>query len=75
MTYHSVEEIYQAIDETRARLLARAQTLDAAQASFRPDETSWTVAEVVEHLSLIESGLCRLIGGLVAQAEDRKSVV
>jgi hypothetical protein len=69
MTYNNLEEIYQAVDETRARLVARVADLSPEQLSFRPDAAQWNTAEVLEHLHLIETGLTRVIAGLTAQAE------
>ncbi len=69
MTYTSLEEIYQAIDGTRARLVAKVANLSAEQAAFRPDAASWNTAQIVEHLHLIEVTLTRMLRGLTDQAE------
>lgn len=69
MTYNNLEEIYQDIDNTRARLIARVSDLNAEQAAFRPDDASWNTAQILEHLYLIEGAMARVIQGLTAQAE------
>ena len=68
-TYNSVAEIYEAIDETRARLFDTLEGVDDARAGFRDAPDRWSVAEVAEHLALIEGQLAKLFGGLVAKAE------
>ena len=69
MTYHSVAEIFDDIDATRARLLQTVEGLSADEQNFRPAPEKWSVAEVVEHLSIIESRVARLLGKLLEKAE------
>jgi hypothetical protein len=69
MAYESVGEILDSIDETRKRLLARAESLDAALCAKRPSPAAWSVAEIVEHLSISEDGMMKLIGMMLAKAE------
>ena len=59
-TYQNIGDIYDEIDAVRARLMARAESLTPEQAAFRPQPESWTPAELLEHLSLTESGICRM---------------
>ena len=70
MTYSSVEDIYRAIDEVRARLVARVESLDEEAQNFRPDEAAWTVAEIVEHLSVLEHKLSQLMTMMVGKVES-----
>jgi hypothetical protein len=42
------------MESTRANLLKAVEGVTAAQWSFKPDETSWSVANVLEHLILTE---------------------
>jgi uncharacterized damage-inducible protein DinB len=67
-TYQNLEEIYQEIDAIRDKLVARVADLTPEQAAFRPDTASWSVNDVMEHLSLAEGGICRIFEGLLAQA-------
>jgi hypothetical protein len=69
MTYNNLDEIYAAIDDTRARLVAKVSGLTPEQAAFRPEESSWNTAEIVEHLHLIELSLTRVISRLADKAE------
>ena len=70
MTYSSVEDIYRAIDEVRARLVARVESLDEEAQNFRPEESAWTVAEIVEHLSVLEHKLSQLMTMMVGKVES-----
>ena len=69
MTYTSVAQIYEEIDGTRERLYGRFEGLSDEQASAHPGEGAWSVAEIAEHLSLIEVGMLRLMKGLLSQVE------
>lgn len=70
MTYSSVADIYKAIDEVRARLVARVESLDEEAQNFRADEKGWTVAEIVEHLSVLEHKLSQLMTMMVGKVES-----
>ena len=69
MTYSSVSDIYRANEEVRARLVARVESLDEEAQNFRPDEAAWTVAEIVEHLSILEHKLSQLMTMMVGKVE------
>jgi hypothetical protein len=70
MAYKSVAEIFEAIDETRSRLYERVEGLPASQESFRPSTDAWTVAEIVEHLTIFEERMCRLFTMMVKKGES-----
>ncbi|MGH9944334.1 MAG: DinB family protein [Pyrinomonadaceae bacterium] len=70
MNYNTVADIYASIDETRGRFVARVETLSEAEQNFRPAEGHWSVAEIVEHLSLIEGGLTQLMGMMLNKIES-----
>jgi hypothetical protein len=68
MIYHSVAEIFDSIDETRARLKERLAGLNTAQENFRPGG-GWSIAEIVEHLAILEGRLLGLMTVMVSKAE------
>lgn len=70
MAYHSVTEILEAIDETRGRLYHRVEALSPAQEKFRPTPDAWSIAEIVEHLAIIEEQLSRLFVMMVKKASS-----
>jgi len=67
--YNSVAEIYEAIDDTRARLVGAVEHLTDEQLAFRPSPERWTVSELVEHLSITERRVARMLGALVGKLE------
>ena len=69
MTYTSVAQIYEAIDETREKFYSRVEGLSDDEAGARPSPDAWSIAEIVEHLALTERGLLRIMKGLLAQVE------
>ena len=70
MTYESVEDIYRANEEVRARLVERVGSLDEEAQNFRADEKCWTVAEIVEHLATLEHKLSQLAAMMVGKVES-----
>jgi uncharacterized damage-inducible protein DinB len=70
MIYHTVAEILAANEQSQARFVAAVSNLTEAQADFRPDENQWTIAEIVEHVSIIDSNFLRLTHKLLKEAES-----
>jgi uncharacterized damage-inducible protein DinB len=70
LIYQSISDIYDANETVRRQITARLETLSEAQQTFRPTEGCWSVAEIVEHLSIIEQNMVRLIGMLLNKAES-----
>lgn len=67
--YNSVAEIYEEITDTRARLVGAVEELTDEQLGFRPSPERWNVVEIVEHLSITERRLARMLAGLVGKLE------
>jgi hypothetical protein len=70
MAYRSVAEILEAIDESRARLQKRVEGLSPAQEKFRPSPDAWSIAEIIEHLSIIEGQMGKLFLMMLKKAES-----
>jgi hypothetical protein len=74
MTYDSVDDVFAANDAVRRRLVARVEGLDEVHANA--SEGGWTVAQIVEHLSIAEPRITGAIDGMLAPTEgdsdDRK---
>jgi hypothetical protein len=68
-TYNSVAEIYEDIDDTRARLVGTVEQLTDEEHGFRPSPEKWTVAEIVEHLSVVEKRVARMLGVMLSKLE------
>jgi uncharacterized damage-inducible protein DinB len=69
MIYHSIAEIYEANDGARARLFRSVENLSEAEQTFHPAPGKWSIAEVLEHVSLVESNVVRLLRMFLRKAE------
>jgi len=69
MIYHTIADIMATNEQAQARFIAAVSNLTEAQANFRPDENQWTIAEIVEHVSIVNDGFLRLTHKLLKEAE------
>jgi uncharacterized damage-inducible protein DinB len=70
MIFHSVSEIFVVMDKTRNRIYTCVENLNQEQEHFRASAESWSIAGIVEHLSIVEMKLVELTEGLIKQAES-----
>lgn len=70
MNYTSVPQIFEAIDETRAKLYRLVEGLSDEQARARPQPNAWTATEIIEHLALIEGRLLQMMTMMLTKAES-----
>jgi hypothetical protein len=75
MIFNSVAEVFDSLEQTRARMYDSVKALSEDQARFRPGPEGWSVAEIVEHLSIFESLMLKLISGLVEKGESSAPAV
>ena len=68
MTYDSVDDVFAANDAVRRRLVARVEGLDEGHANA--SEGGWTVAQIIEHLSIAEPRITDAIIGILAPTES-----
>ena len=64
-------QVLQLLDHTRDSLLGATVGLSAAQAHFKPSPDSWSVAEIVEHLAIVED---RVIGRVSQLLESSPAI-
>jgi hypothetical protein len=69
MIYHSLSEIFDSIDETRARLNARLSSVGREQEDARPAPDAWSVKEIAEHLAITNERLLKLFTVMLMKAE------
>lgn len=69
MIYNSVAEIYEANERARARLFECVENLGEGQEALRPTPEQWSIAEILEHVSLVESNVLRLLQAVLRKAE------
>jgi uncharacterized damage-inducible protein DinB len=70
MIYHTIADILAANERAQAQFMTAVSNLSEAQANFRPDENQWTIAEIVEHVSIVNDGFLRLTHKLLKEAES-----
>jgi hypothetical protein len=75
MNYKSIAEIYESNDVMREKLKALIGNLTEEQASIVSDGEKWSLAQLIEHIAIVETGMIGICSRLLskAQAEDKKS--
>jgi hypothetical protein len=69
MNYQTIDEIYEANDRIRASLKEALATLTEQQVAARPEDEKWSIAEIVEHVSMVGNSLYRICAKLLSKAE------
>ena len=70
MTFRNLEEIYSEKERVLDAMEKIVRPLSVSQHLFRPASGVWSVAEIVEHLSIVEPGMLRLVSSLTEKAES-----
>jgi hypothetical protein len=70
MVYHTVGEIFEAIDEVRCRTYQLVEGLSQEQACFRTQPDTWSVGDLAEHVCKSEEAIVKRIDKLLTQAES-----
>jgi hypothetical protein len=68
--YNSVADIFAENDRVRRALIARVESVSEERRGERASEDSWSVADIIEHLSLTERRVTRALDGMLPQAAD-----
>jgi uncharacterized damage-inducible protein DinB len=69
MIYHTIAEIMEANRQAEGRLIEAISNLNETQANFRPDPSRWTIAEIAEHIGIVNGGFLRLMRKFLGEAE------
>ena len=56
------------VEDKRAELLKKLEGVDRERMAQRPAEDKWSVAEILDHLTMVEGGIARLVAKRCAQA-------
>lgn len=70
MNYQTVADVYAANDKIRERLRETVGSLTVEQLNYLPEGEKWTVAQIVEHLSLVDDGMTRISARLLRKARE-----
>lgn len=67
----SLDDIYQANGEVRERLRAAVSGLTDEQLSARPEGEKWSIAQVVEHINIVNEASIKICSKLLAESEAK----
>jgi hypothetical protein len=70
MSEQTIASIYADNDRIRERFNETVGRLSDEQASAPVEGEKWTIAQIVEHVSLVESGIVRICAKLLRKAES-----
>ena len=68
MAYHSLGEVFEALDQTRGSIYDRVEKLRPEQYSYTEESGRWSVAGIVEHISAAEARIVPRLRELIEQA-------
>jgi hypothetical protein len=63
-----IQEVLEYLDTTRSELSKAVEDVSAARREERPGPDRWSVAEVLDHLSILEGRVAQLVSGRLAAA-------
>jgi hypothetical protein len=63
-----IDQAHQYFDQTRNAVLAATTGLTDGQWSFKPDPESWSIAEILEHMVIVQDRVLGPLQALLAQA-------
>ncbi|MEO8042019.1 MAG: DinB family protein [Acidobacteriota bacterium] len=70
MKYETTEDIYNSNNKVRSRLKEVVSSLTEEQMSALPDGEEWTVAQIVEHISMVDESAMKICAKLLKKAQD-----
>jgi len=70
MNERTVDEVYASNSEIRSRLKDVISPLNDEQLYLVPEGEKWSIAGIVEHLTMVESGATRICAKLLSKAEN-----
>lgn len=70
MKYQTIEEVYAANDKIREGLLATLENISDEQANDLPDGEKWTIAQIVEHIGIVQDGMAKISAKLLTAAQE-----
>lgn len=69
MEYRSIADIYDANNKIHGKFQAVVSALENERATAVPEGEKWSVAQIAEHVSLVEGGIARICSKLLSKAE------
>ena len=75
MRYETVADIYSANEEARKNLKAVVEGISDAEADTLPEGDTWTIQQVVEHLSMVDIGISRICAQIARTSKNSRKIV
>lgn len=69
MNSRTITDIYATNDKVREQLKQMIENLPAQKANFSPEGEKWSIAHLVEHISIVEEGMSKISAKLLTQAQ------
>ncbi|MBL8180098.1 MAG: DinB family protein [Blastocatellia bacterium] len=70
MNYTTIAEIFDANAHVRESFTEFAESISDSEANAVIDGESWTLAALIEHVAIVESGISRIAAKLIAAAKE-----
>jgi len=70
MKYETIEEIYAGNAKVRERLKQLVASLSTDKTSTRPADEKWTIAQIVEHVSIVDESTIKICAKLLKKASE-----
>ena len=69
MQFETIGDIYEANESAARRFEEFVESLSEEQAARAPEGEKWSIAQIVEHVSLVDEGSVRICAKLLSKAE------
>jgi uncharacterized damage-inducible protein DinB len=69
MNYRTIEEVYGANAAIREKLKATLASIPDEAVNRQPDADRWSVAQLVEHVAIVNEGMGKICAKLLSKAE------
>ena len=70
MKYQTLDDIYTGNHKIRGRLKERLAALSDEQITRRHDGEKWSIAEIVEHISIVDENTAKICAKLLKKAQE-----
>lgn len=69
MRFNSIADVYSANDHVRSSFRDILADVSDDEASTAVDDSKWTIAEIAEHVALVNGGMARICSRLLSKAQ------
>ncbi len=69
MRYETIADIYSAKEQARDSLTSTVTNISEQEAVTLPDDEKWTIQQIVEHISIVDTGISRICANLLEGAK------